>query len=87
MLLTFEYFKKAAEEVERIINLDNNADFRTELRSAAFDIDDNIKPEFYRHMNTLFLNVILNRTVELGAEAEEKAYRCRELIVELIQGR
>jgi len=85
MILNFEYFTKAAPEVERIINLPESADLKTALRNASNGVDEKYLKEYYLHMNSLFLNIILNRVQELGKEAEERAFTCREIIVELIK--
>lgn len=85
MMLTSEQFKQAADEVERIIFLEDNVDLKDELSKSAKEITDKrVRREFYRHMNTLFLNILLNRLDEVGQEKEERAFSARKDIVELI---
>jgi hypothetical protein len=85
MLLTSEQFKQAANEVERIISLEGSINLKDELSKSAKDITDKkVRREFYRHMNTLFLNILLNRLDEVGQEKEDRAFKARNNIVELI---
>lgn len=62
MVLTPEQFKRATNEVDRIIFLEGNIDLKDELIKSAKSIiditDKRAKREFYRHMNTLFLNIL-----------------------------
>lgn len=85
MILKFEEFKKAADEVNKIINLPANADLKQALQDAANGVEHKYLREYYIHMNSLFLNIILNRVQELGKDAEERAFTCREIIVELLK--
>ena len=76
---------KAAEEVEKIIKLQDNADIKKELQEAGNNITSKEdKRFFYRHMNTLFLNVLLNRLDELGESAEQRSLEARKEIVNII---
>ncbi len=84
MLLNFQEFKTAAEQVEKIILLPKNADLKMALINSSIGIDKTKKREFYQHMNSLFLNIILNRLDELGTQAEEKAMDARKIIISLI---
>jgi hypothetical protein len=85
MILNFEQFTKAAAEVERIIFLEGVVNLRNELNHSATEIDDpRTRREFFRHMNTLFLNVLLNRLNEVGLDKEERVLEARRIIVELI---
>jgi hypothetical protein len=85
MILNSDQFKKAADEVERIISLDNGINLKNELTQAAEGITDSrTRREFYRHMNTLFLNVLVNRLNEVGLVKEQRAIESRRIIVELI---
>ncbi|MDR1676513.1 MAG: hypothetical protein LBR86_08615 [Tannerella sp.] len=87
MVLTSEQFKQAADEVERIISYEGNLDLKDELNKSAKDIpktDKRARREFYRHMNTLFLNILLNRLDEVGPDKEERAIDARINIVDLI---
>jgi hypothetical protein len=85
MALTPEQYKKAANEVERIISLNSNVNLKNELQQSIATIaDKRTQRELYRHMNALFLNVLLNRLDEVGKEKEEIAIKARQDIVELI---
>jgi hypothetical protein len=88
MALTSEQFKRAINEVDRIIFLEGNINLKDELIKSAKSIiditDKRARRELYRHMNTLFLNILLNRLDEVGPEKEERAFEARSNIVELI---
>ncbi len=84
MTLKFDEFVKAADEVERIIKLPDNTDLKAELEKSIADISQEKKREFYRHMNTLFLNILLNRLDELGENVEQRSIDARRIIVTLI---
>jgi len=86
MILDFEQFTRAATEVERIINLGGVFDLRRELENSGRDIEDpRTRREFYRHMNTLFLNILLNRLNSLPPYAEQRAIDARMNILEIMQ--
>lgn len=84
MILKFDQFVKAAEEVEKIISLPDNIDLTSELKKAGENIPKDAKKEFYRHMNSLFLNILLNRLDELGKNAEQRSIEARKIIVTII---
>jgi hypothetical protein len=85
MILDFKQFEKAAPEVERIIFLEGETNLRNELIQSANDIEDpRAKREYYRHMNTLFLNVLLNRLNQVGLDKESRVLEVRRILVELI---
>ncbi len=85
MILNFDQFTKAATEVERILFLQGEYDLRTEISNSAEGItDQRTRREFFRHMNTLFLNVLLNRLNEVGLDKEQRVLESRRIIVELI---
>jgi hypothetical protein len=88
MVLTSEQFKRAVNEVDRIIFLEGNIDLKEELIKSAKSIidttDKRAKRELYRHMNTLFLHILLNRLDEVGPEKEDRAFEARNNLVELI---
>jgi hypothetical protein len=85
MILNFDQFTKAATEVERILFLQGAFDLRTEITNSAEGINDpRTRREFYRHMNTLFLNVLLNRLNEVGLDKEPIVLKARRIMVELI---
>jgi hypothetical protein len=83
--LVYEHYKKSAEEVERIIRLPFEADFKSELEISSLGVVDSLIKQYYIHMNTLFLNIILNRVYVLGEEARDKAFICRYKIVEILK--
>lgn len=84
MLLDFEQFAKAAEEVNRIIALPENSNLETEINKSGLTIPNEKKREFFRHMNSLFLNILLNRLDELGSSAEQRSIEARRIIVNII---
>lgn len=84
MVLDFEQYTIAAAEVERIIALPDNADLTVEINNSSSTIPVEKRREFYRHMNSLFLNVLLNRLDGLGAGAEQRAIDARRIIVSII---
>jgi hypothetical protein len=86
MTLTPEQFKRAAEVVESIIFPEGkNIDLKDVLNKSADGITDKrARRDFYRHMNILFLNVLLNRLDEVGPDKEDIAINARKRIVELI---
>lgn len=87
MVLQFEDFTKAASEVDRIIQLPDHADLKSELIKSAEEISAEKKKEYFRHMNSLFLNILLNRLNEFGPDVEERTVNARRTVVELINGR
>ncbi len=85
-MLTFEEFKQASATVEIIVQDDfdiNNV--KAVLEKATDDIAPEKKRDFYGHMSSLFLNVMLNRLNELGLKAKDNAIIGRKNISELIQ--
>ena len=85
MILNLEQFTRAAQEVERIISLEEEPNLRAELIHSAEGIDNpRTRREFFQHMNTLFLNVLLNRLNEVGLNREERVLEARRIIVEFI---
>lgn len=87
MVLEFQEFTKAAGEVDRIIQLPDNADLKTEIIKSAEGVPTKKKKEYYRHMNSLFLNILLNRLNEFGPDVEVRTINARRTLVELINGR
>lgn len=82
MILIHEEYIKAANDVERIIKIEDMSIFRLELEKSADGVMN--KSYFYNHMNVLFLNICLNRCDELGPAAVDRAFKAREIIVEII---
>lgn len=68
------------KKVEEIMADSNDTiDLEKFITDASIGISNKIK--FYRHMNDLFLNVVVNRIgVEFGKKGEEKAILCRNII-------
>jgi hypothetical protein len=84
-MLDFEQFTKAAADVERIIRLAGNPDLRNEIVNSTSEItDERMRRDYYRYMNSLFLNILLNRLNELGVEVEQRALIARRILNELI---
>lgn len=81
---TFDQFQKAAEIVEKIIESVDIKDLDTEIRKSSEDIVVEKRREFYRHMNALFLNVLLNRLDSTPKGTEEKVIRSRNIIVNIL---
>jgi len=85
MTLDFAQFSRASSEVERIIFKEGEIDLHAELEHAISGITDRRAiREFYRHMNTLFLNVLLNRLDDVGRDKEQRVIDARRIIVELL---
>ena len=84
MFLDFENFSKARNTVEKIISKEGVLDIRKELNDASNDVPNEMKREFYRHMNSLFLNVLVNRVEDLGKEAETKSIKAKKIILEIM---
>lgn len=85
MLLNLEQFTTAASAVDRIITADVVSDLSNEIRNSAVGIDDpRTRREFFRHMNTLFLNVLLNRLNDVGLDREARILQARQILVQLI---
>ena len=56
-----------------------------ELQEAGNSISSKEdKRLFYRHMNALFLNIMVNRLDELGKSAEQRSLDARKEIVNII---
>jgi len=83
--LTTDVLTKASEEVEKIIKLQDTSNIEKELQEAGNGIvSKEDKRQFYRHMNTLFLNVMVNRLDEFGKSAEQRSLDARKEIVNII---
>ena len=84
MFLDFEQFKAAADVVENIIYKVNIENIEGEIRNSSSKIPIEKKREFYRHMNSLFLNVLLNRLDSTPSGTEKKVIESRRVIVNIL---
>lgn len=84
MILTFDEFTKANEILNSLINDTDINQIETELNERLSDISSDKKTAFLNHLNSLFLNVMLNRLDELGPTAKEKSIKARAVISSLI---
>jgi hypothetical protein len=82
----FEKFKKAAELVERIIETVEINHLEEEIVNSCNDISLYNRREFYRHLNSLFLNVLLNRLDSVPKGTEQKVVESRRIIVNILNG-
>ena len=82
-LLTFDEFEKATEIVDEIIT-STDLDIEQKIKAETETIPDDKKREFLNHLNSLFLNVLLNRLDELGNEAKSKSTQARDVISKII---
>ena len=81
-----EYYQQALKTVENV--LDNKyIHLETTLKTAVVDIPYKFKRQFYSHMNTLFLNVLLNRLNEFNnpKEIEKRVLDSRKKISNIIK--
>jgi hypothetical protein len=80
----FEFFKQS-----RIIVEDYLSDDNYDIRQALIEFKDSVPVRYVRkwlsHINSLFLNVMLNRLHEVGEEGYNKAIKARTIIVELLR--
>ena len=74
--------------VEKIITT-NNINIEEELENSKNDVDKNDVDNFYQHISTLFLNVILNRLDEFNNKenVKDKAIKCRKQIRKILEKR
>lgn len=81
----FIMYQTAYKKVEEIMaDVNDNIDIEKSITDSSTGISNKIK--FYRHMNDLFLNVLVNRIgVEFGKKGEEKAILCRNIIKKNIE--
>ena len=84
MILNFEQFQIAAEVVERIINVEEVNNLDEVIRNSSNEIPTEKRREFYRHMNSLFLNVLLNRLDSTPEGTEQKTIQARRIIVTIL---
>jgi hypothetical protein len=86
MILSEELFNKAGEVVKEIITPEKIGydDLKEKLEKSADGITDKEeRREFYRHMNILFLNVLVNRLHEVGKNKENRVVQARIITDEL----
>lgn len=84
MLLKFNEFTKANETLDTIINDTETDAIRAVLESSIEEIEENQKAAYLNHLNSLFLNILLNRIDDLGETAREKSLEARSIISTLI---
>jgi len=85
MNLNLEQFRKAYDTVEEIVNKEGDFEIKPILICAGKDIPKQSKKEFYLHMNSLFLNVLVNRLTFLDKNAEVKAIESKMIISQIIK--
>jgi len=74
-----------SSEAERIILINDLSILKSELIKSSENIDPDKKPQFYTHMNAVFLNIAYNRLSEFTHNAELIALSCRKNIIEIIK--
>ena len=81
MTLDFENFKKATDFVDVVMSIKGRTmNFRQEILSDMESVPEEMKLSYLSHMNTLFLNVIINRQSEFCVDAIDRAYNIRHII-------
>jgi len=84
------FYLKASNDLERIMNLPYDPDMssvvilstlKSVLIKSGIEFKEKERREFYIHLSTLFLNVILNRRSEFGKIGEERAFVCRDILL------
>ena len=84
--MTGEYYIKGHAIVEEIMEDDKNTlDLYKTLKDASTDVPEKLQRQFYYHINTLFMNVSLNREIEFGPEGVEKAHKACRTIRQIIE--
>lgn len=83
MILSFEQFTKANNELEKIIHDCDKQNIEAELKRNLDDIPNKKKRNYLDHLSSLFLNVLLNRVDELGQHAKDKSIEARRVISEI----
>jgi hypothetical protein len=75
-----ELYSELSNKVDILMQMNIDSDFEYEISK----IMELIQPEYIRdslrNLNSMFLNIILNRLQEFDKYAEEKAYKCRKII-------
>ncbi len=84
-MLTPDEFKQAKNTVEEIVKDDFDiTTIKTVLEEATNEIIQEKQYDFYNHMSSLLLNVMLNRLNELGKNAKDNAIIGRQNITKLM---
>jgi hypothetical protein len=83
--VNFNIFSVARDIVEQILKDDNETTIRQKILDAEKNIQEDMKRDFYRHMSSLFLNVLLNRLDETSDSSERKSLESRKIIAEIIK--
>ncbi len=95
--IKYQVFLQASSSVDEIMRIPNgdgairDAVLREAILQKGQLIDPSSKREFYQHMSSLFLNVILNRLGEFGTTAdsvsiaESRALECRKIILDILE--
>ncbi len=84
-MLTSDEFKQAKNTVEEIVKDEFDiSTVKTVLKAATNEITPERQYDFYNHMSSLFLNVMLNRLNELGKNAKNNAIIGRQNITKLM---
>ena len=87
--IDFDLFKKGHDIVEQIL-ADNDEGKDVDLYNILSSSSEEFKTKrekrmFYSHINTLFLNVMLNRLTEYGIGGEKISQEARLINCELIK--
>ncbi len=86
MLLSLEQLAKASTDIDKILLEEKELNLKSEIEKTAENITDmRTKKAFYQHLNTLFLNVLLNRLDSFGKIGEQRTIDARLILVNLIQ--
>lgn len=81
MILDFEEYGIARNLVEEVISREfSSPEIKTKIDEAVLRIVSTKKREFVNHVNTLFLNVLLNRAEEVGEIGIKNSIEARRLI-------
>ena len=83
MKMNKNYLEIGHDIVERHMN--ENIDIKKELEKASEGMSKMDKVVFYSHINSLYLNVLVNRLDYVGEEGERKALESRLIIKNLIE--
>ena len=85
MILTRGEYLLANEIIENVMENINIADIETTITTSSKDIQEEKRNTFFNHLNTLFLNVFLNRVDEFGEKGKEKAQKARKVCNSLMK--
>jgi hypothetical protein len=70
--------------VDRIIK-EADIDIEREITSIVKNIPDNLKRKFYQHINSLILNVLVNKLSEISEDAIPRIHACNDIVKELMK--